>query len=77
MSWPGCRTEDVRECLYGEQGKWGRCDSREEIGDAECASMAGSEATVGSVLGESDDVRCFLLCGWDRGELCDGYPLRG
>lgn len=26
LLWLECRAEDVLECLYGEQGKWGRCE---------------------------------------------------
>lgn len=77
VSGHGCRAEGGLECLYGERGKWGRCEPREEMGDAlvqECVSKVGSEATVGSML---DDIRCLLLCRCDSGELCEECPLKG
>lgn len=80
VSWLGCRIGDEFESLYGERGKWGRCEPRGGMGDAsesECASKVGSEATVGSMLDVRDDMRCLLLCNCNSGELCDECPLKG
>lgn len=58
VSWPGCITGDWLECLYGERGKWGRCEPCEGMSDgfvSECASKVGSEATVGSIFDARDD----------------------
>lgn len=76
----GGRTGNRPECLYGERGKWGRCEPRGGMGDVfvlELASKVGSEATVGSMLDVTDDNRCLLLCKSNSGELCDECPLKG
>lgn len=78
VSWPRCRVGD--RCLYGEWGKWGRCEPRGGVGDvfvSEHVSKVGSEATVGSMLDVRDDIRCLLLCICNSGELCDECPLKG
>lgn len=76
----GCSVGDGVECLYGELGKWGRCEpwgGGRDVFLSDCVSRVGSEATVGKMLEVRDDFRCLLLWKFNSGELCDECPLKG